>query len=78
MSRVEWIPVASLDDIEMNKVLPYVVNDLSLVIVRTQETLAAFVDVCSHQTVKLSEFGEIQQGVLICHAHGAAFNCSTG
>lgn len=47
---------------------------LAYIIVRSRSgVLAAFIDECSHQPVPLSEFGEIQGEVIVCHAHGACF-----
>ena len=73
-----WIPVGPLDAIPMDEIVPFAAGDQAWVLIRTLEGLAVFIDVCSHQDVKLSDFGEIQKGVLICHAHGAAFRCDTG
>ena len=78
MNESQWINVAALDDIPFDKLWPFERSGKAWVLVRSQASLSAFVDLCSHQAVKLSEFGEIKAGVLICHAHGAAFRCDTG
>jgi nitrite reductase/ring-hydroxylating ferredoxin subunit len=50
------------------------VNGRELILVRRQGVLLCFLDQCSHQPVKLSEFGQVQGGQLVCHAHGGVFD----
>jgi nitrite reductase/ring-hydroxylating ferredoxin subunit len=51
------------------------VAQTDVVLVRVDGELTCFRDQCSHQPVKLSEFGEIRAGrILICHAHGGGFD----
>jgi nitrite reductase/ring-hydroxylating ferredoxin subunit len=45
-----------------------------LLFVRWQSTVLCFLDQCSHQPIKLSEFGEFKNGRLVCHAHGGVFD----
>lgn len=74
----EWIFVGALQDMPENEIIPFSHHAGDYILVRRGEEVSAFVDLCSHQEIKLSEFGEIQRGVLICHAHGAAFDCHDG
>lgn len=74
----EWIPVGALQDMPENEIIPFSHSRQDYIVIRRGDEVTAFVDLCSHQEIKLSEFGEIQQGVLICHAHGAAFDCHDG
>lgn len=74
----EWIPVGALKDMAENVIIPFSQAAGDYILIRRGDEVTAFVDLCSHQEIKLSEFGEIQQGVLICHAHGAAFDCYDG
>jgi nitrite reductase/ring-hydroxylating ferredoxin subunit len=74
----EWIPVGAAQDVPENEIIPFSHQGTDYILIRRGDEFTAFVDLCSHQDIKLSEFGEIQRGVLICHAHGAAFDCSDG
>ncbi|HET9239071.1 MAG TPA: Rieske 2Fe-2S domain-containing protein [Oligoflexus sp.] len=74
----EWIAVGALKDMPENVIIPFSHAAEDYILIRRGDEVTAFVDLCSHQEIKLSEFGEIQQGVLICHAHGAAFDCHDG
>jgi nitrite reductase/ring-hydroxylating ferredoxin subunit len=62
------------EDIKPESIVSFSHLSLAYIIVRSRSgVLAAFIDECSHQPVPLSEFGEIQGDVLVCHAHGACF-----
>jgi 3-phenylpropionate/trans-cinnamate dioxygenase ferredoxin subunit len=74
----DWIVVGALHDMPENVIIPFSFANDEYILIRRGDEVTAFVDLCSHQEIKLSEFGEIQQGVLICHAHGAAFDCHNG
>lgn len=49
-----------------------------LILVKQDGKISCFVDRCSHQDIKLSEFGAIQSGAIICFAHNARFACRDG
>ncbi|HYX37796.1 MAG TPA: Rieske 2Fe-2S domain-containing protein [Oligoflexus sp.] len=74
----QWVRVGALQDLPENTIIPFSQQGTDFILIRRGDEVSAFVDLCSHQEIKLSEFGEIQQGVLICHAHGAAFDCGDG
>jgi nitrite reductase/ring-hydroxylating ferredoxin subunit len=74
----EWIAVGPLADMPEDAIIPFSHRAEDYILIRRGDAVSAFVDLCSHQAIKLSEFGEIQHGVLVCHAHGAAFDCADG
>ncbi len=39
---------------------------------------SCYKDLCSHQDVKLSDFGELIAGEIVCHAHNGKFNSKDG
>lgn len=45
-----------------------------VILIRRLGQLQCYLDRCSHQPVKLSEFGEVSGGRLVCHAHGGTFD----
>ncbi len=47
---------------------------MEVIVIRRLGKLHCFRDLCSHQPVKLSDFGELQNGRLICHAHAGLFD----
>lgn len=54
------------------------IDGTELIVVRLHGDLLCFRDRCAHQPVKLSEFGELKGGVLVCHAHGGGFDLARG
>jgi nitrite reductase/ring-hydroxylating ferredoxin subunit len=72
----KWVSVADVSDITENAIHGIVKHEL--ILVRTGSAIQCFKDVCSHQDVKLSEFGEIIHGVIQCFAHGARFDPKNG
>jgi nitrite reductase/ring-hydroxylating ferredoxin subunit len=74
----EWIVVGALADMPEDVIIPFSHRAEDYIVIRRGDSVTAFIDLCSHQAIKLSEFGEIQQGVLVCHAHGAVFDCADG
>ena len=45
-----------------------------LILIRRLGRVQCFLDQCSHQPIKLSEFGELSAGRLVCHAHAGTFD----
>ena len=37
-----------------------------------------YADLCSHQAIPLSAFGEVYEDSILCHAHGAVFSLADG
>ena len=54
-----------------------VVGGVPLAVVRSEGTIYAIFDVCSHQDVPLSE-GEVEDGTIECWLHGSRFDLSSG
>ena len=60
-------------------VLPGTINEFSnFIIVKNSDGYSCYKDLCSHQDVKLSDFGELVAGEIVCHAHNGKFDSSTG
>ena len=75
----EWREVAKLSDLAEGAIHPIQVLGRELVLILKNRQVLCFTDQCSHQPVKLSEFGEIFGSQLVCHAHGARFDlCDQG
>ncbi len=54
---------------------PLTIDSDDLILTRLKDgSIVCFLDQCGHQPVRLSEFGEIRDDVVMCHAHGACFN----
>ena len=74
----DWQDLGAIANFPPDRITPVRVAGEDLVVVRRGDELACFRDRCSHQDVRLSEFGEILASKLVCHAHGAEFDCLSG
>ncbi len=55
-------------------IVPRTVSGVDVILIRRLGQIQCYLDQCSHQPIKLSEFGEITAGRLVCHAHGGTFD----
>lgn len=73
-----WVEVATREALPAAGLIGYEVGGHALLLVSIGGIISCFKDQCGHQPVKLSEFGQIQEGQIQCHAHGARFDCQNG
>jgi naphthalene 1,2-dioxygenase ferredoxin component len=71
---IVWIDVGTELDFKLNSLTPVRVAGQRLIIVNSSAGIQCFVDECTHQPIPLSDFGEVLDGRLICHAHGGQFD----
>jgi 3-phenylpropionate/trans-cinnamate dioxygenase ferredoxin subunit len=73
-----WHHCTSLNALKPNEIRALKVAGKDVVLCLVDGKLACFEDRCSHQDVKLSDFGEVYHGDLVCYAHGAKFAIPSG
>lgn len=74
-----WISAGPLTSFPEGQITGLELSGRSLIVIHWGEAYFCFDDACSHQPVKLSEFGVLGQGgVLMCQAHGACFDTTKG
>ncbi len=61
-------------DFPEGQIVPRQLVGINLILIRCRGVLQCYLDECAHQPVKLSEFGEVRGGLLVCHAHGGCFD----
>ena len=54
------------------------IGGTEVILIRLRGSLVCYLDRCAHQPIKLSEFGELNGSVLVCHAHGGGFDVAKG
>lgn len=75
---LEWIAVASLDDLWEGEMTDVQVGDEHVLLVRlTGDDIRAYQGQCPHQKSLLAD-GELEGNTLTCPAHMWQFNLSTG
>lgn len=78
MPESGWHDTGVAADLEPGVIAGAEIGDAELAIVRTEDGWRAFADTCTHAQCPFTEFGEVEDGVLICNCHGAEFNLATG
>ncbi|TVR69599.1 MAG: iron-sulfur protein [Sphaerobacteraceae bacterium] len=73
----EFTPIASVDDLEEGKPYRFEVNQVPVVVVKSNGTFHALSDICSHLGRPLSG-GEVHDGCITCPAHGSTFKLENG
>lgn len=73
-----WVRVTALDKLKDRQIVPFEIEEKPIVLVRMGDKVMCYGDFCTHQDVKLSEFGEIEKDELVCWAHGAHFDVCSG
>ena len=75
--KLEFVPVASTDEIPSGQRLLLDVGEISLAVFNIAGTYFAIADICSHDGGPLAE-GEIDGASIECPRHGGAFELATG
>jgi 3-phenylpropionate/trans-cinnamate dioxygenase ferredoxin subunit len=73
----DYQKACAVADVPDEGALRVVVGGVPLAVVRSEGTIYAIFDVCSHQDVPLSE-GEVEDGTIECWLHGSRFDLSSG
>jgi nitrite reductase/ring-hydroxylating ferredoxin subunit/uncharacterized membrane protein len=73
----EFTPIASVDDLQENVPYRFEVNEVPVVVVRSNGMFYALSDVCAHLGRPLSG-GEVHDGCITCPAHGSTYKLENG
>jgi nitrite reductase/ring-hydroxylating ferredoxin subunit len=74
MPVAQRYPVGGALDFPEGKIVARSAGGQDVIIIRRLGQIQCYLDQCTHQPVKLSEFGELSGGRLVCHAHGGTFD----
>ncbi|MCX6119453.1 MAG: Rieske 2Fe-2S domain-containing protein [Proteobacteria bacterium] len=69
-----WRDAGDLNDLKAHSLCPKVLGGMAVILLLHKGQVYCFKDECSHQPVPLSEFGELVDNTIICHAHGGQFD----
>ncbi|MFW7378591.1 MAG: Rieske (2Fe-2S) protein [Oligoflexus sp.] len=76
---MSWIAVCQKEELQSQPWLTRQLQGLSLILFALEDDRpACFLDRCSHQDVRLSDFGKRSGDRLLCFAHGAVFDLHDG
>ena len=76
-SELEFIEIASVDELEIGERLFVEIDDLAIVLFNVGGEYYAIGDVCSHDDGPLGD-GEVEDHSISCPRHGAEFDIRTG
>ena len=74
----EWITVGSADEVPEGEATPFAVGDAEIAVARSNGTLYAFSDICTHRGCNLANGGEVEGSTIECECHGSIFDMGTG
>ena len=79
----DWQRAAALDDVWGDTVIAVKAGPVALVLVRSGEgtvddRVCAYRDACPHEKFPLSEWGQVENGVIVCQRHFWEFDAVTG
>lgn len=75
--KLEYIPVATTDEVGNGQRLLLNVGDISLAVFNIAGSYFAIADICSHDGGPLAE-GEVEDSTIECPRHGGAFDLKSG
>lgn len=78
MPDLGWHDTGVAADLEPGVIASTEVGETGLAVLRFEGGWRAFADSCTHAQCPFTEFGEVEDGVLICNCHGAEFDLATG
>jgi nitrite reductase/ring-hydroxylating ferredoxin subunit/uncharacterized membrane protein len=73
----EFTPIASVEDLKEDGPYSFEVNEIPVVVVKSNGNFYALSDICSHLGRNLSG-GEVHDGCITCPAHGSTFKLENG
>lgn len=74
----EFVTVGKADDIKEGEATAFQVSGEEVAVARSDGTLYAFNDICTHRRCNLAMGGEIEGTTITCECHGSMFDMSTG
>lgn len=74
---MNWIRIASTDQLDDDEVIPFTVGEKQLALYRSEGDFFASDNVCTHAYALLSD-GYLEDGCIECPLHQAKFDIKTG
>ena len=74
---MSWTAVCKLSELADESALGVTIGDEPVCVAKSEGTVYAIRDVCSHAEIALSE-GEVEDGTIECWLHGSRFTLATG
>lgn len=73
-----YTKICSLSDLKENQGKRFLINDVELAVFKVNNEVFVLNNICPHQHTALIYDGFIEDGCVVCPAHGWMFNLKTG
>lgn len=73
-----YTKICSLSDLKENQGRRFLINDVELAVFKVNNEVFVLNNICPHQHTALIYDGFIEDGCVVCPAHGWMFNLKTG
>ncbi len=73
-----FFKVCSIDDLTNNSGRRFIVDDVDVAVFKVEDKIYALSNICPHQHSPLIYDGFLEEGCVVCPAHGWMFNLETG
>ncbi|HMN49879.1 MAG TPA: Rieske 2Fe-2S domain-containing protein [Ignavibacteriaceae bacterium] len=70
--------ICKLSDLKENQGKRFLINDVDLAVFKVDDKIFALSNICPHQHTKIIYDGVVEDGCVVCPAHGWMFNLKTG
>ena len=78
LAEISFTKICSVHDIEEDAGKRFIINETEIAVFKTNGNIFALSNICPHQQTALIYDGFIEEGCVVCPAHGWKFDLRTG
>ncbi len=78
LTEIIFTKICSMHDIDEDTGKRFIINETEIAVFKTNGKIFALSNICPHQQTALIYDGIIEDGCVVCPAHGWKFNLRTG
>jgi len=78
LAEISFTKICSVHDIEEDAGKRFIINETEIAVFKTNGNIFALSNICPHQQTALIYDGFIEEGSVVCPAHGWKFDLRTG
>ena len=78
LAEIIFTKICNMHDIEENKGKRFIINETEIAVFKSNGNIFALSNICPHQQTALIYDGIIEEGCVVCPAHGWMFDLRTG
>ncbi len=78
LAEISFTKICSVLDIEENAGKRFIINETEIAVFKSNGNIFALNNICPHQQTALIYDGFIEEGCVVCPAHGLKFDLRTG